>query len=92
MTTTRDPIPPLSKVMEINGDYTVQLRGLWHVTEDFMAGPFLSYSRYDKEGKRIVTTEGFVYYPSESKRKYMRWFEAIFRNVSFTKPTEPTKP
>ncbi len=83
MTTTRNPIAPVSSVLQVNGQYTVEIRGLWHVTEDFMAGPFISHTRYDEPRRRLVTIEGFVYYPSENKRRYMRWFEAILRNVYF---------
>ena len=46
-------------------------------------GPFLSTSRVDEERNRVVTVEGFVYYPSENKRKFMRWFEVITESVTF---------
>ncbi len=83
MTTQREPVAPLFAEISIENQYAAEIRGLWMVTNDYMAGPFLNISRVDKERNRIVTVEGFVYYPGENKRKYMRWFEAILENVKF---------
>ncbi|MGI6479409.1 MAG: DUF4837 family protein [Salinivirgaceae bacterium] len=85
MTTSRDPFTPLLKESMIDNMYVAEIRGLWNVTDDFMGGPFLSTSRVDEERNRVVTVEGFVYYPSENKRKFMRWFEVITESVTFPK-------
>ena len=77
-------IYPLLESM-IDNMYVAEIRGLWNVTDDFMGGPFLSTSRVDEERNRVVTVEGFVYYPSENKRKFMRWFEVITESVTFPK-------
>lgn len=84
MTTSRTPLTPIFKETMTNNNYTAEIRGLWSVTEDFMGGPFISTSRVDSERARIVTVEGFVYYPNNEKRKYMRWFEALLSDVTFT--------
>lgn len=84
MTTSRTPLTPIFKETMTNNNYTAEIRGLWSVTEDFMGGPFISTSRVDSERARIVTIEGFVYYPNNEKRKYMRWFEALLSDVTFT--------
>ena len=63
----------------------LQKSGSLNVTDDFKGGPFLSTSRVDEESNRVVTVEGFVYYPSENKRKFMRWFEVITESVTFPK-------
>jgi hypothetical protein len=83
MTTLREPVAPLFRETKIENAYAAEIRGLWNITDDFMAGPFLSISRVDEERNRVVTVEGFVYYPSEKKRKYMRWFEVILEDVKF---------
>ncbi len=84
MKTSREPLAPMFKETKANNKYVAEIRGLWDVTEDFMGGPFLSISQIDQIRNRVVTIEGFIYYPSESKRKYMRWFEAILESVTFS--------
>ena len=85
MTTMYDPVAPLYQEMNYKNSYMTEIKGLWRVTEDFMAGPFLSISKPDLDRKRIVTVEGYVYYPSENKRKFMRRFEGALYNFNFPK-------
>ncbi|MDD2564356.1 MAG: DUF4837 family protein [Salinivirgaceae bacterium] len=89
MQTMREPVAPLFKEFTIDNEYATELNGLWNITEDYMAGPFLSVTRLDKERNRVVTVEGYVYHPSEKKRKYMRWFNAMLSEFRFpTKTSE----
>jgi len=67
----------------VNNDYTVELRGKWRVEHDFMGGPFVSYSFVDNSKKRLVTIEGYVYYPNKSKRNFVRQLQAICQSVRF---------
>ena len=50
-------------------------RGMWTLKNGFMAGPFIMKSRYIED--RIIISLGLVFYPNESKRDYVRTFEAI---------------
>ncbi|MCQ2960119.1 MAG: DUF4837 family protein [Bacteroidales bacterium] len=86
--TTEYIIPIQSKVGKyINDDYTVELRGKWRVENDFMAGPFTSYTFCNPGKNKLITIEGYVYYPNKEKRNFMRQLQAISRSVSFDKPT-----
>ncbi len=71
----------------VNDDYTVELRGKWRVENDFMAGPFISYTFCNPEKNKLITIEGYVYYPNKEKKNFMRQLQAISRSVSFDKPT-----
>ncbi|MFH2141299.1 MAG: DUF4837 family protein [Bacteroidota bacterium] len=62
---------------EHEGKYTAGLRGLWEVQNDFMGGPFISFSKVDEKKNKVVTVEGFVYAPKYDKRNYLRQVEAI---------------
>jgi hypothetical protein len=76
----------------IQNSYTVELRGKWRVENDFMAGPFISYTFVDTTQHALFTIDGYVYYPNKNKRNYMRQVEAICRSTRFltnsTKQTE----
>ena len=69
----------------VNDDYTIELRGKWRVENDFMAGPFTSYTFCNLQKNKLITIEGYVYYPNKEKRNFMRQLQAICRSVSFDK-------
>lgn len=80
---TEDALPLGTQTIEINGNYTVESRGLWKMEGDFMGGPFLSYTILDKERNKLITVEGFMYAPKYKKRNYMQQTEAILKTISF---------
>jgi hypothetical protein len=67
---------------DINGNYALEMRGLWKVKGDFMGGPFLSYSIYDTKKNRIITAVGYVYAPRFEKRDYLKQLEAILFSIT----------
>jgi hypothetical protein len=75
--TTTNYIQPTYSTLKINDDFFARIRGLWEVKNDFMGGPFISYTTIDKEKNMIVTFDGFVYAPSRSKRDLLRHIEGI---------------
>jgi len=74
----------IAQTFNHNGNYSVEIRGLWKVVGDFMGGPFISLSTLDLAGKRVFTVEGYVYSPKYNKRDYLRQVEAMVYSVSFT--------
>jgi len=82
-----DIFPSTSKILELNGNYAIETRGLWIVKKDFMGGPFLSYTVLDKKANRVVTVDGSIYYPNNKKRDLMRQLESIFYTLNFPEDT-----
>ncbi|MEN8223943.1 MAG: DUF4837 family protein [Bacteroidota bacterium] len=64
--------------------YAVETRGIWMVENDFMGGPFISYTFVDPELKRVITLDGYVYNPGDLKRNFIRQMEAIFHTIRFS--------
>ncbi len=58
----------------------VETRGLWKTVGDFMGGPFLSYTFHEKKLNKVITLEGYVYYPSMDKRDLLMQLEAILHS------------
>jgi len=71
---------PISFVKPFAGMKAIETRGLWKTEGDFMGGPFISYTFHDKPNNRIVTLEGYVYYPSQDKRDLLMQLEAILHS------------
>jgi hypothetical protein len=53
------------------------------VHNDFMGGPFISYTFVDPSLERVITLDGYVYNPGDLKRNFIRQMEAIFHTISF---------
>ena len=86
MTTDKEFLTPVFKTLpEFPAGYAVETRGLWNVVGDFMAGPFVSYSIVNPESDKIITAEGWVYYPNKNKRDLLRQLESILYSLRFAK-------
>ena len=84
--TTEMQLPQDFNFLNYQGNYAMEMRGLWKVQNDFMGGPFVSLSVLDAPKKRVVTVEGNVYAPKNNKRNYIRQLEAMIYSLEF-----PTK-
>ncbi len=73
----------ISQPFTHNGNYSVEIRGLWKVHGDFMGGPFVSISTLDAARQRVLTVEGYIYSPKYNKRDYLRQVEAMIYSLSF---------
>ncbi len=80
--TTEPLYTPMIKKLKMAGKEAIETRGLWYVENDYMGGPFLSYTIYDKSKKRLIIIEGFVYSPATKKRDFVFEMEAILKTFS----------
>ena len=78
-------LTPYLNKQTINGHEVAIMRGLWKVKNDFMGGPFVSSSIVSKDGKHVITVDGFVYAPQFDKRNYLRQIEAILYTLNLKK-------
>jgi hypothetical protein len=88
MTTETDFFPPIMEEIEMNGKKVYKMRGKWRTEGDYMSGPYISLTTLDEKRNRVVTVEGFVYYPNHDKAKapYLRQIEAIINSFYITEP------
>lgn len=85
MVTSTDFVSPVvSYPDDFPVDYTVLIRGLWKVENDFMGGPFINYTFVDQKRNRLISLDGYVYNPNEFKRNYLRQLESIFYTLKIT--------
>lgn len=75
-------LPQATQVTDFPADYTVETRGMWNVANDFMGGPFVSYTFTDKNNQHIITLMGYVYYPNQKKRDLLRQVESILYSAT----------
>lgn len=85
MTTETEFVPPMvSYASDFPANYAVEMRGMWRVENDFMGGPFVSYSFVDDRFGDFVTVEGYYYEPNQKKRNQLLQLEAILYSLRFT--------
>ena len=84
MSTETEFVPPLvTYVPDFPAGYAVEMRGMWKVENDFMGGPFVSYTFVDNRTGNLVTVEGFYYEPNQKKRNALLQLESILYSLDF---------
>jgi hypothetical protein len=78
VTETEIPYKPVTtREVNFNGNYAVEVRGLWRTNTHSMGGPFLGYAMIDKATGKFFYIEAFVYGPSKDQRELMRQMETV---------------
>lgn len=83
--TTSSVFPPQYRMVKIGDRVWAELRGFWDVENDFMGGPFVSYSTFDEATGRVLTIDGYIYSPKLDKRNFMREVEHLVYLIDFPK-------
>jgi len=78
---TETMVTPFFSKKRVNNQTIYEMRGLWKVKNDFMGGPFVSYTLFNEQTGQVVTVDGFVYAPRFNKRNYVRQVEAILQTL-----------
>lgn len=92
MTTDKEYVTPIFKVIpDFQAGYAVEMRGLWKMVNDFMGGPFISYTIVNPEQNKLLTIEGFIYHPNKDKRDELRMLESIIYSAKFPDKNADTK-
>ena len=81
--TTLGEYEPDHRMMRIEGRLWVEMRGLWDVANDFMGGPFVSFSTVDTATNRVFTLDCYVYSPKLGKRNFLRPLEHLVYLTEF---------
>lgn len=78
---TEPKFAPVTQEVDINGVKAIESRGLWFIENDYMGGPFLSYTFHDQIHQRLIVVEGFSYSPAAKKRDVVFQLEAILKTI-----------
>ncbi len=84
MTVAEEYAPILSKRIGLNNLFAVETRSLWRLENDFMGGPFVSYTFVDERNNKVITIDGYIYAPNKPKRDLMIQIESIAHSLKFT--------
>ncbi len=73
--------PAVTRDVEIGGRKWVELRGWWEVNNDFMGGPFVSYSTLASSTNKITTIMFALYAPEDRQRNLLREMEHLIYTI-----------
>ena len=89
MGTETEFVPPLVTVADdYPAGYAKEMRGMWKVYNNYMGGPFVSYTFADNRTGELVTVEGFYYEPNQPKRNALLQLESIAYSLKFVEAEE----
>ena len=63
--------------VNFNGNFAVEARSLWRISDNSGGGPFVSYTIVDEANGMVYYVEGYVYSPGTKKKNFVRELEAI---------------
>lgn len=79
---------PEYRAFRLEGRLWVELRGFWDVANDFMGGPFVSYSTINTATNEVFTIDCYVYSPKNHKRNYLRGLEHLLYGITVPNVSE----
>lgn len=67
---------------EVNflGRYALMTQGLWRMTDKSMGGPFINYTFYDEQSKRIYMLDGSIYAPKYYKKRLLQQVDVLLQS------------
>lgn len=84
MGTETEVMPPMVTLApDFPAGYTLEMRGMWKVENDYMAGPFVSYTFVNSHTGNLITVEGYYYEPNKEKRNNLLQLESILYSMEF---------
>ena len=82
MTTEKEFVPPVvNYISTFPTGFAAEMRGMWCLVGDYMAGPFVSYTFPDNRTGNLVTLEGYIYYPNHDKRDDLLQVQSLLYSV-----------
>lgn len=80
--------------LTVDGHAAWETRGVWRMTGDAMAGPFVNLTVHDDETGRLFMLEFAQFAPKYNKRRFVRQFRAMLRTFrtdsAWTEQPQPT--
>lgn len=77
--TTAYKRPHETTSFSLNSDIVYETQGIWTMTHDAMAGPFVNLTIYDDETNRLFMLEFAQFAPKYDKRRFVRQFRTMLR-------------
>ena len=78
-----EDLPVLEFDRTVSNRYTKEWRGIWEMENDFMGGPFISYSIVNDDTGKLLSIDAFLFAPGKRKRDLMQQVDFIVKNIKW---------
>ncbi|MBP6796102.1 MAG: DUF4837 family protein [Saprospiraceae bacterium] len=78
-------LPTFLYQKNVDGNYGVELRGVWETKIEYMGGPFQTYLFQTPDKTSLVYVDAFVYAPEMEKRNLIQHLETIVNTFRYPK-------
>lgn len=73
------------------GRYALMTNGLWRMSDKSMGGPFISYTFYDENTKRIYMLDGSIFAPKFEKKKLIQQVDVTLQSFLTEQQVKPER-
>jgi len=80
-----------SSEVNFGGKYAIFTQGLWDLNIKGMGGPFVNYTFYDENTKRVYMLDGSVFAPKYYKRNLIQQMDVTLQSFMTSKEIPPDK-
>ncbi len=77
--------------VNFNGKYAIATQGLWEMNDKSMGGPFINYTFYDEETRRIYMLDGSIYAPKFYKKSLIQQVDVMLQSFMTEKEVSEKK-
>lgn len=77
---TPQPFQPIIKEVNFLDKYAIMSQGFWRFSDKSGGGPFLNYTFYDEDTKRLYMLDGSIYAPKYYKKKLIQQVDVLLQS------------
>ena len=78
---TEKKVSTIDKSFYLDSSFAKVTRGLWRLSNEYMGGPFINQTIYNKRSGQLIHIDGFIYAPGKAKKKYLKEIETILSGI-----------
>ncbi len=77
--------------VNFNGRYALMTQGLWRFNDQSMGGPFISYTFYDEETRRIYMLDASILAPKYLKKSLLQQVDVMLHSFKTESEVDPIR-
>ncbi len=81
----------ITKEVNFNGRYAIMTQGLWRFNDNSGGGPFVNYTFYDEDTKRIYMLDASIFAPKYLKKSIIQQVDVLLHSFKTEKEINPER-
>jgi hypothetical protein len=81
----------MNSEVNFNGRYALMTQGLWRFNDQSMGGPFISYTFYDEETRRIYMLDASILAPKYLKKSLLQQVDVLLHSFKTESEVDPIR-